>query len=157
MVEWEKSYQGPLLSLTDVERFEAVLGAPLPHAYRSFLLSRNGGRPVLSRFHYLGRKGARKFADVAQLDPLIGRPSITDMMNCFSGCLPTGSIPIGTSMASFPIVLYVSGPRVGQIWFKVWDDLLDEPNPTNADAAVYFLADSFENFLDKLAPEPSDS
>jgi len=71
--------------------------------------------------------------------------------------VPYDCITIGSAGGGHEdILLFVRGRRRDQIWLKVWDDVsedVDLDRNTDPEEGLYFLANSFNEFLSMLCTE----
>ena len=160
----------------DIAEYESLIEAVLPPDYRRFLEQVNGGRYDPKSVEYLcidagaplvGSESL-KFSsqglgylytlDRALLADKIGdsasrvlelranyknfRESEWDFPN-----LPIDFVPVGSSpVESYQFLLAVRGEHVGKVVFYIWEDL-ERPLED-----VFHVADSFDQFLDRLYP-----
>lgn len=66
-----------------------------------------------------------------------------------SGLLPPHTIAIGRAQTLEDIILYVDGPRKGQVWLKGWFRLEEEDIDDPADD-LFHIADTFGEFMKKI-------
>jgi hypothetical protein len=70
--------------------------------------------------------------------------------------LPRFSVPIGYSDGENILLLFTQGPREGEVWIKLWDEVsINVDDPGEPEDAVYFVADRFSEFLRRLY-QPAD-
>jgi hypothetical protein len=154
-------YSGPVLSEKDLEMFESQMRCRLPSDYRNFMLTQNGGDPNLKHF----RVGSECFDTwleyFTQLDKNYGSPSpesyyctIAYQHYAYRKFLPNDCIIIGCAVGQDVLLLYVRGPKYGQVAIKIIDDLGlpwdDEDWGKDRNKAVYDVAASFTAFLSML-------
>lgn len=151
--------RGPVVTESAIAAFETELGAMLPDDYRDFLLKVNGGRTA--RSHRVFTIRLRKRTDETVLNSLSSlddrtRADLATLWRREREWLPQEAIPVGYDDFGDTLVLVVTGPRRGQVWF------LDEVNPRPEDANprvewfgrrdVSKVADSFREFMASLRP-----
>jgi hypothetical protein len=121
---------------TSVESFERRFGVALPHTYREFLMTANGGRPESDLVAVPGCVGS----PYARIHFFFG---IGHPLECYdlawnvehASDLPPGLLPIATTEGADMLCLTPSGSVV------FWDGY---------ENAVYLVAESFEGFLRQL-------
>jgi hypothetical protein len=152
--------QGPKLDEQHVRAYEATTGLKLPEDYVSFLLEVNGGHPNgMYEFPITGLADS-DYMDVHGLYGLnhpdegydleanrrLRAEPVPEWLQSVSGTVPDWLLPVGFDSLNDKICLAVSGPRYGQVFF--WDLTDQTASPNN----IYFIADSFQGFLDSLRP-----
>jgi hypothetical protein len=171
------TWAGPPLTPEQIARLEAQLGAALPDDYRRFLLESNGGIPERGSFTVqLGpppkwmspkwqakwqSRGERWVDSFCTIDERLATPdsqASSDTLSFWLGAadwapLPPDAIPIGRVSRDDFLLLYIRGPRRGEVHLVAWD-YIDETQETTPEAiaeATYFVAPSFEAFFRGLA------
>lgn len=150
---------GPALRGTQLSTMEFLLCDRLPEDYRSFLRRHNGGIPVPSYFIWRAPTEEKRCSRVDRLFGLDPRPLHDPHRSgdCiwvtlkYGGLLPRWSVPIGFVDDENVLLIYVGGPREGQIWLMLSSAFpmhIDEP--WNPDTAADFVAKSFRSFLQLL-------
>jgi hypothetical protein len=153
--------RGPRVGETAVAAFEAQLKAKLPDDYREFLLDVNGGQPARGhcvftmRMHKV-REDQTVLNSLNSLDDPDDRFNLAVRWKRARAWLPSEVIPVGYDGFGGTVVVVITGPRRGQIWFE---DGLD-PRPEDANPRVEWfdrrdvskLADSFREFMVGLRP-----
>ncbi|MGH3748997.1 MAG: SMI1/KNR4 family protein [Micromonosporaceae bacterium] len=138
----------------DVAELEAKLEAGLPAPYRNFLLAGNGGRPATPLAHpgfgflvdqsFFGFRRKDWFANVTN-----ARQWLADR---FAGdFLPIGHVQGGL------LAVRLSPPGPGSVCYYDDDDPADDESYDAEAVGAHLLrrcADSFDEFLDALAPVP---
>ncbi len=133
--------------------FEQRHRLSLPNGYRRFLKENNGGRPVPEAFTFPGRETGslmRTFYSVNGPERTERLPLIFQM---FENRIPDGFFPFGRDAFGNQMLLQLSGPGTGRVYF--WDheyESDDDEVPTMENMTL--LADSFEEFLSGLAAPP---
>lgn len=154
---------GPRLTKAAIERAQMKLGVTFPEDYRQFMFAHNGGKPEPNSFVFR-RKGKQQVDWVQAFSPITN--SRIDSLNLFGQQdllrrfaaegvpVPDGSIAIGYNGPGDSILLFSKGRRKGQVWLKVWDDTVSDPNVTaSPEEGLYKLAGSFRAFLKMLCTE----
>ncbi|MFO1079345.1 MAG: SMI1/KNR4 family protein [Reyranellaceae bacterium] len=142
---------GPPLTKARIEIIEKRLGVTLPGPYKDFLLQYNGGRPKPMFFPIRdfarGTSGAvHYFFDI---DGSMDGYNLDWTFEIFKGRVPKGFFPIAGDEAGNLICLAYEGDRLGEVYF--WDH--DEEGDPRTARNVYFVASSFEEFLESLHDE----
>lgn len=146
---------GPKLTEKELTKFEKQIGFALPTAYRKFIIVYNGGNPspnyfTIPEWHY-----QQSFVtEFKGIDPRSEYVDLVEAIELLEDRLPKRFIPIAGDPGGNYILLSLSGPTRGKIYF--WDhenepenyteNLADYPN-------IYWLADDFEDFLNNLKEE----
>lgn len=129
----------------DVSHFEMSIAAQLPDDYREFLLRYNGGYPSPNGFRG-GDEVLEHFFGLWQK-----RADLNYELLAHRGFIPEGMIPIASDPFGNAILLEVSRPNRGRIWF--WDhERSDQP-----EKAVSLLAKSFTEFTGSLVAVDDDA
>jgi hypothetical protein len=142
------SYPPP--SYEDIDRTEEVLRATLPDDYRGFLMSHNGGRPIVGTFdfHTVTRRSNSTVIDRFFSVHPDDDDSVSANFIFFADAdrIPRHVAPIARDMAGNLVCLELAGPRFGSVLF--WDHELE---PSHAgDANLAFVSPSFTQFLSML-------
>ncbi|HWO19370.1 MAG TPA: SMI1/KNR4 family protein [Kofleriaceae bacterium] len=127
-----------------IAAFEKIEGVTLPAAYRAFLKTYNGGRPIPDAFPYGDDDGSLMHA-FFELDE--GEDESFDLQTIcrrYRGRIPHTVMPIGCDAGANIILLGVHGEHYGRVFF------LDHMNPR----PIFEIAPSFEAFLDSFEPRP---
>lgn len=146
------------LSVSDIAALEARLGAALPPAYQEFLLTQNGGQPQPSAFQFIRGGKTREWTWVGGLKSVT--PPTTRWINVEAtpdwkkAEIPEGGLEIGYGPESQGIILFLSGPRKGQVWYKDYESCEDEGVP---EEELHFLAPDLNAFLATLTEKPEDA
>jgi hypothetical protein len=151
---------GPRIGPADISRAEQLAGHPLPDEYVRYLLQHNGGGVEPRGFLFDHISMGKTQSWVEDLFPVAvtkqGRVSLEWAINnvrnrqSSEGPIPIESIPIGAA-ASGDLVLFLAGPRRGEVWLKNWDDCGRE-DAEDAMLGMYSIAPSFERLIDGLSP-----
>jgi hypothetical protein len=134
------------VSEEEVVAFESMLGARLPDDYRQFLreigaagLSETCVRPIQIREDY---------GDVEVFEVFYGGKEekfydVWRNRDAFRGRIPENMTPIAAEAGGGQFCIVVNGPGYGKIYFYCRDD-----------GKLYLTADSFDDFLNRLEPNP---
>ncbi len=133
------------LNLIDV--YEEIIGLKLPKDYKLFLNLTNGGKPKNRYFLY-----KNKINDGSLLSVLFGftdnkYKSIMRYYRKYKNTVPYCTIPIGIDQGSNMILLTVSGPHYGKVYFA------DHETETEKFENLILIADSFDEFINGLKSE----
>ena len=135
--------------MKDIQIFQEEFHIHLPSDYIDFLLESNGGDVVLNDANSLHVEDAREGINVdvlfgiKLLDPEL---SIEFWTNKYKDEMPNGMIIIGDSYQHGFFVLACSGKDLGVYY---WDDT-HELNCSSDESNVYFLAETFTDFIKSL-------
>ncbi len=131
-----------------IDRLERTLGIVLPDSYKSFLLRFNGGRPDPSFFPIQGskRENSGSIHYFFRVEDQIESSTVEWQYKILSGRIPSELFPIAGDGSGNVICLSLKGSNEGFVYF--WDHD-DEHSPPTYDN-IYFVADSFEKFLDSI-------
>lgn len=143
---------GPHLSDADIAMLEKEIKVSLPHEYREFLLRKNGGRPVPSAFPIDGFEN-NPFGVIQVFFRISGNVETSNIawnFETMNGRLPDNLIAIACTGSGDLICLSLYGEDAGAVLF--WDFYNEPPEPSYAN--VYRIADSFEEFLDRIQELP---
>jgi SMI1 / KNR4 family (SUKH-1) len=161
-IDWPPmNERGPQVTEPEIAAFETELGAPLPEDYRAFLLDVNGGRTARSHrvFTMRMRKVREDETVLNSLNSLNDSEAQFDLATRWRWerqWLPPEVVPVGYDDFGGTVVVVISGPRRGQIWFL---DGVD-PRPEGANPRVEWfdqrdvskISDSFREFMVGLRP-----
>jgi hypothetical protein len=143
----------PPTTLAAIERFERERGVSLPRLYREFLLALNGGRPKHPAFPIQGLQG-RPF-EIVQAFAGIGVREPTDELawsnDLYAGGIPHGIVLIAGNETGDYICLDLRG---GRERVAFWDKRHFWGTGEWRERDLYHVADSFEEFLASLQPNP---
>jgi SMI1 / KNR4 family (SUKH-1) len=151
--------RGPQVTEDAVRRFEERLGATLPQDYREFLLEVNGGFAPTSHCVFWLRKSSTILNSLYSLDDPDERSDLATRQlypKYPKNDLPPNALKIGYDDGGSSIVLILSGPHHGEVWFL---DTMD-PRPEGSNPRVEWfdrrdvvkLANTFHEFIDSLRP-----
>jgi hypothetical protein len=150
-IEFEPSDVEPL-SESELDSVERELGVQFPHAYRTFLLEQNGGRPVddwvldTPVSHSIGGVLPSDFFSVARS----GLYDMSSMLDSYGlDWLAAGLLPVAEDGGGNLICLSVRGDDEGTVYF--WDHELGPheaglPSPRSLTA----VSENFEAFVGNL-------
>jgi SMI1 / KNR4 family (SUKH-1) len=153
--------RGPQVTEAAVTEFEAKLGATLPEDYRAFLLDVNGGQTARSHRVFTMRthkvlEDETVLNSLNSLDDPDDRFNIATRWEWARKWLPREVIPVGYDGLGGTVVLVITGPRRGQVWFLDGAD----PRPEGANPRVEWfdqrdvskITNSFRDFMVGLRP-----
>ena len=135
----------------EIAKFENRRGVRLPDGYKRFLLMYNGGRPKPDAFDVPDwpheNSGLQRFFGIHP-----GRDyDLEHEWEDYSDRVPGDLMPIACDSFGNVICLGIEGKRLGKIYFWDHEDELDEDGDFVKDYRnVYLLANSLDEFLDKL-------
>jgi SMI1-KNR4 cell-wall len=142
------------VSLDKIKQFEKQVGVEFPEDYVKFLANFNGGEPKLDTFEYKlkdGRvwTGGVRYFFGFNLDQL---QNIDFFASMRGDRIPENMIPIGLDNGGNFILLTLSKQDRGKVYF--WDhDEESEDNEPPTNDNIYFVANSFTEFLESLKEE----
>jgi len=157
---------------TAIDRIERRLRTSLPAEYRSYLLS---GLPWDDRRRFVRWRAGDQWPSVVEVDRpyhYIARripykqgftqnPTIEFMLDVFDkrrpgdGVIPPEAIAIASCPTYEELLLFVKGPRYGQVWLKDWLALEEEARD-QPELGLHFVASCFSEFLQMLIEEPDN-
>ena len=153
---------GPALSVAEIEALERRLGASLPEDYRRFLLECNGGTPTRAAFGVDDGDDDDEFwvdyfyrIDDHLAGPAADAPpgTLAFWREALRAYLPPEAIPVACVARDSFWLLFVSGPRSGEVHLVDWDEVDeggDEPSPDDLEPAMHLVARSFGEAFGKL-------
>lgn len=147
------SEQNPKTDALAISSFEGLIGRRLPKTYRDFLLELNGGRPEFPMFPIKG------FANnpLGGLNDLYGlgvQQPATDLLEeyeRFRGRTPDGILLFGRTDTGDYLCLDL---RKDTDRVAFWDHRHHWGTGEWRESDLYHVADSFEEFLAALKPNP---
>ena len=139
--------QAPAVSRGEIEAFEKRQGISLPDAYKTFLLTTNGGEPTPDRLIISGWRG--KSTCVSRFFGLSegGHYDLEKSLSGVEDYVPTGFVPIAEDSGGNLLCLGIKDTHAGKVFF--WDH--EQPqgdDPRN----LREVANSIDELLDKLIP-----
>jgi hypothetical protein len=147
--------RGPHVTEEAIRRFEEKIDAQLPADYRAFLLDVNGGRTARSHCTFRLRKYGSVLNSLYSLD---ASDENDDLAACqmYRDDVPPNALWVGSDDGGSGIILVLSGPHRGEVWYL---DRVD-PRPEDANPRVEWfdrrdvrkLAASFCEFMHGLRP-----
>lgn len=146
---------GPPLSERELQEFEEEMGYKLPEAYRSFLLAHNGGRPepeffIVPDWQYR-ESLVNEFKSIVPDGEGFGVRQIMEMKG---DIFPEGFIPIGRDPGGNMILMSLMGESRENIYFWDHENTPDDRLQNLSEYSnMYFLAGSFEEFVNSLKKE----
>lgn len=131
-------------SVEDVKRLEIRTGG-LPSDYRKFLLECNGGEfPDRSRFRV-------ENGEWSILKRLFSISELPDEASRLSESIASDFLPIGSDIGGNRLCICVKGEVSGHVVF--WDHEHGKDDPEDDFEPVFFVANTFQIFLDSLRPD----
>jgi cell wall assembly regulator SMI1 len=143
-------WPGDPIVLDDIQSLESRLAVKLPGAYRDFLLTHNGGRPIPDGFPIPGGDTSDAGSLMNHFFGVTGPYSIEKTITVFASRIPAGLLPIGRDAGGNIICMGTEAEHYGRIFF--WDHDFEEEQPTWNN--VYPLTDSFEDFIASFRDRP---
>jgi hypothetical protein len=143
-----RSRRIPPITKDDIREFEARLGHRLPDDYAAFLLRFNEGavrfgKPV--RFRVPGNEPPWW----VYLDTFYSLDALWTVYRQHEGLIPAYLLPVIDNALGSRVCVAVSGPRRGAVFF--WEhELIDYDSEEPTDQGVFFVAPSFDAFLDLI-------
>jgi len=148
--------RGPSVTETSIAAFEARLGATLPADYRAFLLDVNGGQTAANHSLFSIRKDRTILNSLNSIDHPDEQFDLATRWQRARWKLPKDVLPVGYDDGGGTVVVVVSGPRCGQVWFLDGVDPRPEGSNPRVDwfdrRDVSKVADSFRDFMTNLTP-----
>jgi len=146
-----QTYNNPLTE-EDIKAFEKKNNIALPNDYRKFLIQYNGGEPLDPLFKKNNELGTIVVNTLYGLNTEEKYDDIDHTIQTYTNRISNQFIPIGDDPGGNQIVLGISGPFKGKIYF--WDHNTELENDEFTENVLpgnmYLLADSFNEFLNKL-------
>jgi hypothetical protein len=137
---------------TDIQDFEQKIGTSLPPEYRNFLLKYNGGRPTLYIFPETKDLYPLALSDLFGLNTEKDYDNLLHKIDIYDGRIHPSFISIGDDPGGDQFVLGIRGKFKGKVYY--WDHNSelenDEFTENELPENMYLLADSFDEFIDKL-------
>ena len=130
---------------SEVSEFEGMIGERFPEEYRKFLLDIGGAFlqawvcPIEIRQEY----GDREILEILYGGKADATYDLWTVHSRYKDRLPDSVIIIGENLCGDQFCMAIKGPERGKIYF--WD---------HETAKVYLTANSFEDFLNRLGPDP---
>ena len=150
---------GPVLSVADIEALEQRLGTSLPEDYRQFLLESNGGTPERAAFR-VGDEPEFWVDYFYRIDDHLAGPAadappgtLAFWRQVLDGYLPPDAIPVACVARDSFWLLFLRGPRRGEVHLVDWDEVdedSNEPSPEELEPAMHRVAGSFGEAFGKL-------
>lgn len=144
------------LAETAITSLERLLGFPLPSDYTGFLRRHNGGSPKPDTVPIQDWPEGGTEDDVRMLygcgsDPGEDTYDLRWNIECYTGRMPAGLLPIATTSCGDQFCLWLTGVRRGSV--VLWDHEAEHRPPTEAN--LHRVAPTFTAFLELLR-EPTD-
>lgn len=147
MIEIQNS--GPSLSEHDLTLLETATGRPLPQPYRDFLLAHNGGRPIANIIEI----EEAPFKETVLhtffgMHPGDETNDLLENLESLGGCKENQLLPVAYDAFGDFFILVLSEEHCGEVYcFQL----------TGETPIPYFVANNFNEFLDKLRqPTPEE-
>jgi len=143
-----RSRTTPPTTEADIREFEAKLGHRLPEDYVAFLLRFNEGgvrfgKPVRSRVT------ENETPEWVSLDTIYPLEDLWTVYRLHEGLIPAYLLPVIDNGLGSYVCVAVSGPKRGAVFF--WEhELIDYDSKEPTDQGVFFVAPSFDAFLDLI-------
>ena len=144
-IKWDR--QAAAITQRDIKKAEAAVGHELPLEYTRFMLRQNGGYPSPSIFEIHGMP-KNKYGSAECIYSIRAHNDYDDLLETNANVaqyIPQYSIAIGHTLSGDKILLFVDGPREGQVWFYDWYG-----KSRNPERRIYFIAETFLAFLNSL-------
>ncbi len=142
-----------------IEALERELRTELPEQYRTFLAQYNGGYPEPDGFSFYNRYPKNHFesntnVSKAILDRFLGLydgeyDNLKKYLEVYKGRIPANMIPVAHDPGGNLICLALTGDDAGKIFYWKHDEEVEE-NETPDYRNIYFVAQSFDEFLSSL-------
>lgn len=143
--------------------FEKEIGSRFPHDYRQFLFTVDGGATEPGRGVFASiRESSPIFQEI--LEFFCVRSDADNSIELalsgyhFNRRVPSLIIPIGRFIGDYMPCISLRTQDYGHIYvwgpMSLWDDEVDEYEQSEKD--LFFLAKSFDEFLDMLEPLPEE-
>ena len=134
-----------------VKVLESYFFCKFPKAYREFLLKTNGGNPIKKYFLKKSTKELGEIRYFLGVSPERDK-GLLEYKKVFSGRIPVNTLAIGSNSGGNLILLSVSGPDHGKIYY--WDHNWEADDGQTPDYSnLTLIADSFEEFINGLKSE----
>ncbi len=143
---------GPPLTEARISALERKLRIVLPAAYKSFLLLYNGGKPDPDCFPIRGwdRNPSGSIHYFDGIDKPINSSNIEWNYRILRGRMPRELFPIAGDGSGNLICISLGGANKGSVY--IWNHDEEHAPPTYQN--VYFIAETFEAFVDSIYHEP---
>jgi hypothetical protein len=141
---------GPNLSLDRLRQFEERFGVEIPREFGAFLMAGpNGGHPV-PHYQFPIRDMDGLPVQWSALHGFYGIGTMSRIYDLEDSSerfekLQNAAFPIGFDDLDGVIAIRTRGERIGEVLYQPWGDW-----PEDVENSLYFVADSFDGFLDAL-------
>ncbi len=137
------------ISEKNILDFEKILQTKIPNSYRSFLLETNGGIPLNNAFDvYSPSENLTLYTFIVSRFLGIGvKDDIVKAYKIFQKDLPPYFLPF--AMDNFKNFMCIS-LKTEEIYFWDFQSTLNNPKTAKEKPLFLFVAESFEEFMDKL-------
>ena len=145
------------ISAGDIEKLEEKLNKKLPDEYKKFLLLHNGGVPISNLSAGNLELGYLVINELYGINAKKNYNDLYHTIDVYDGRIPDDFIPIGGDPGGNVYCLGISGDYFGKVYF--WDHEEEDDSDEKADKHavlpnnMYFLADSFTSFINRLTEE----
>lgn len=134
--------KGPQINSSDIDEIELDIGVKLPKEYRDFLLSNNGGQPWPDVIDITSLSNSPVDVSVILgISREVKSSNLAWAMGTYSDFVRSGHLPVALDSGGNLYVLHLRDEGYGSVSYV---DLSDDK------AISYYVADSFETFLNKL-------
>ncbi len=141
------------LTANTIVKFEKNVGCLIPPSYRKFLLIHNGGKPNPCEFTIVGKNNSQ---DAIAVKYFLGinfpekTLNLEYVLSAYYNRLPSNLFPIARDPGGNLICIATTGTNIGKVYF--WEHEFEvEDGEIPSYENVYFIADSFEEFLSMLS------
>jgi len=149
------------LNASILERFENLIGGGLPSDYRDYQLINNGGLPLYRGLKLSDQVGWTSVEYLSGLhdQKLSEHPTLISLYEADSEALPAEMISIGGDGSGITFCYFIKGTKRGCV-YAIEPSAMQEMTENEAKRenltsdGIYYLADSFTNFLEILEKEP---
>lgn len=152
---------GIKISEDDVLKIEKKLNANLPHSYKKFLMSYNGGKPIESNIDFDGSKIKISGDSIKRFFGISEKPSndLLHKMESIGDYIPEKTFFIANTHSGNFFILSLREDSYGKIYYKdheVEDKTEFDPSNNKQPESLVFVADSFDDFISRLYDPDTD-
>ena len=137
----------------EITAFESARSVRLPVTYKNFLLMSNGGTPI-DVVYPIDGLALNPFGDIQVffgIKAAAPMPSLESVYDLYAGGVPHGIVPIADNGGGNYLCLDLRGSRERVVF---WDKGHFWSTGTWREKDLYAVADSFDQFLTLLRPNP---